>query len=304
MLKEGLSHTKYSKLRPIWQHRSGSRHSVPQLLWIDSPTLWKKGFLIRLKTVGSVENTLHHQLKEIFREKDAPIEVRLGRYRIDVVNGRRLVEIQRSGLSSIRDKIRNLCDQGYLVEVVKPVVARKQLVKLTRKNGRVSEERWSPKRGTILDFFDELLYFTRVFPHPNLKMIVPLIEVQEIRYPGQGRKRWRRKGNFLVQDRKILDVLETHQFSTVGDIQKLIPKLPKEFDTADLAKALGTRREEVQKIAYVLRKTGCAKEVGKRGNAIVCRMATQKEAAAELREKKTKRKTLKDVRAAIAAKAA
>jgi len=252
-----------------------------------------------------VENTLHHQLKEIFREEDTPIEVKLGRYRIDVINGKRLVEIQRSGLSSIRDKIRNLCDQGYLVDVVKPVVVRKQLVKLTRKNGKVESERWSPKRGTILDFFDELVYFTRVFPHPNLTMIVPMIEVQEIRYPGQGRKRWRRKGNFVVKDRKILDVHETFQFSKVSDIQKLIPKLPKEFDTADLAKALGIRRFEAQKIAYVLRKTGCAKEVGKRGNAILCRMATKKEAATELKEKQVaKRKTLRDVRAAIAGKAA
>ena len=198
-----------------------------------------------------MENTLHHQLKEIYREEDAPIEVKLGRYRIDVVNGKRLVEIQRSGLSSIRDKIRNLCDQGYLVDVVKPVVARKQLVKLTRKNGKVESERWSPKRGNILSFFDELVYFTRVFPHPNLTMIVPLIDVQEIRYPGQGRKRWRRKGNFLVKDRKILDVHETHQFSTVSDIQQLIPKLPKEFDTAELANALGIRRFEAQKLSLI-----------------------------------------------------
>lgn len=249
-----------------------------------------------------MENTLHHQLKEIYRDEGSDIEVKLGRYRIDVVNGRRLVEIQRSGLSSIRDKIRNLCEQGYLVDVVKPVVARKKLIKLSRKNGRVTEERWSPKRRTILDFFEELIYFTQVFPHPNLTMIVPLITVEEIRFPGQGRKRWRRKGNFQVEDRKILDVLESHQFSTVGDLQKLIPGLPKEFDTSELAKSAGVSRHEAQKIAYVLRKTGCATEVGKRGNAIVCQLVSSRDAKAMLKAKSSaRRKTLRDIRKEVKA---
>ena len=246
-----------------------------------------------------MENTLHHQLKEIYREENSEIEVKLGRYRIDVINGKRLVEIQRSGLSSIRRKIKNLCDDGFLVDVVKPVVARKKLVKLTRKNGRPTDSRWSPRKNDILNFFDELLYFTEVFPHPNLKMIVPLITVEEIRYPGQGRKRWRRKGSFLVKDRKMLELLESHEFSTVGDLQKLLPKLPKQWGTLELARAMSIRRSEAQKIAYVLRKTGTAKEVGKRGNSIQCRLTNSREARADLKEKKVKRKSIGEVRAYV-----
>ena len=246
-----------------------------------------------------MENTLHHQLKEIYREKDSEIEVKLGRYRIDVVNGKRLVEIQRSSLSSIRRKIKNLCEEGFLVDVVKPVVARKKIIKLTRKNGSESQARWSPKRGSILSFFDELIYFTDVFPHPNLRMIVPLITVEEIRYPGQGRKRWRRKGNFLVKDRKILEVLDSYEFSTVRHLQKLLPRLPKEWGTLELAKALSIPRWEAQKIAYVLRKTGTASEVGKRGNAIICQMTGAREARIELNAKKVKCKSIREVRAFV-----
>ena len=247
-----------------------------------------------------MENTLHHQLKELYREKDSEIEVKLGRYRIDVVNGKRLVEIQRSGLSSIRRKILRLCEEGYLVDVVKPVVTRKRIVKLTKQDGPVSHARWSPKRGNILSFFEELIYFTDVFPHPNLKMIVPLIAVEEIRYPGKGRKRRRRKGNFLVQDRKILEQFDSHEFSTVRDLQKLVPKMPKEWGTQELAKALQIPRWDAQKIAYVLRKTGTAKEVGKRGNAILCRWAKVAEAKADLKEKQSvKRKSIRDVRAFV-----
>ncbi len=236
-----------------------------------------------------METTLHRQLKEHYCDPDARIEVKLGRYRIDVVNGDRLVEIQRSGLAAIRDKVNCLCADGYQVDVVKPLVARKRLVKLTSENGVETSRRWSPLRATILNVFDELLYFTRVFPHPNLRMLIPLIDIEEVRYPGHGRRRRRRAGNFVVKDRFILDVHETHVFETVLDLQTLLPDdLPKKFDTAELAEGLSVSRDQAQRIGYVLRKTGVAQECGKRGNAILYKLVSKTAAARELRKKKTK----------------
>ena len=234
--------------------------------------------------LGRMETTLHRQLKERFMEEGSEIEVRVERYRIDVVTGNRLIEIQRSGLSSIRDKIRNLLDKNYRVEVVKPLVVRKQLVKLSRKNGKVVDRRWSPKRGTIMDVFDELLYFTRVFPHPNLRLICPMIEMQEIRYPGHGKRRRRRKGDFVVKDRLLTEIQETHVFDTAQDLHRLLPKkLPSPFDTKELAAGLKMHRGDAQKIAYVLRHTGSVELVGKRGNANLFELA---KAAKKRRKKK------------------
>jgi hypothetical protein len=238
-----------------------------------------------------METTLHRQLKEQFRLPGSQIEVKLGRFRIDVVNDDRLMEIQRSGLSSIRDKINKLLNDGFTVDVVKPLVARKRLIKLNKADGKEVDRRWSPLRGTILDLFDELVYFTRVFPHPNLKLITPLITIEEIRYPGQGKRRRRRKGDFIVQDRQILEMKEMHSFETVHDLQQLLPSsLPPEFDTKELASSLDIPRHQAQKIAYVMRKTGCIVETGKNGNAIVCRKVTKREAAKELKKKTPKRK--------------
>ena len=118
-----------------------------------------------------METTLHRQLKDCFRQSDSQLEVRLGRYRIDVVNGNRLVEIQRSGLASIRSKIQKLLEDGHVVDVVKPLIRRKRLIKLDSINGREVDRRWSPKKGSALSIFDELLYFTRVFPHPNFCLL-------------------------------------------------------------------------------------------------------------------------------------
>ena len=238
-----------------------------------------------------METTLHRQLKDYFRQSDSQLEVRLGRYRIDVVNGNRLVEIQRSGLASIRRKIQKLLEDGHVVDVVKPLIRRKRLIKLDSINGREVDRRWSPKKGSALSIFDELLYFTRVFPHPNLTLITPLIDIEEIRYPGQGKRRRRRKNAFQVKDQKILEMGEIVSYSTVRDLQKLLPKdLPRKFDTAELAQVLGIPRWEAQRIAYVLRKTFAAIETGKRGNAIVCRLATARESSKQLAAKRPKRK--------------
>lgn len=237
-----------------------------------------------------METTLHRQLKEQFREPGSRIEVKLGSYRIDVVNGNRLMEIQRSGLASIRDKINRLLDQGYLVDVVKPLVTRKRLIKLSHKNGAEVERRWSPLRGTILDLFDELIYFTRVFPHPNLTLITPLIQIEEIRFPGHGKRRRKRTGDFVVKDRMILEMGEAFTFQTVHDLHALLPKkLPRIFDTQQLADGLDIPRDQAQRIAYVMRKTGAAVETGKRGNAILCRLTTRKESRQALSMKKPKK---------------
>ena len=141
----------------------------------------------------------------------------------------------------------------------------------------------------LLNVFDELLYFTRVFPHPNLRMLIPLIEIEEVRYPGHGKRRRKRAGDFVVKDRFILDIHETHTFETVLDLQSLLPDdLPKKFDTKELAEGLNVPRHQAQRIGYVLRKTGVAKECGKRGNAILYKLVSKTEASRELRKKKTK----------------
>jgi hypothetical protein len=240
-----------------------------------------------------METTLHRQLKDYFRQSDSQLEVRLGRYRIDVVNGDRLVEIQRSGLASIRAKIQKLLEEGHVVDVVKPLIRRKRLVKLDAIDGREVDRRWSPKRGSELSVFEELLYFTRVFPHPNLTLITPLIDIEEIRYPGVGkRRRRRRKENaFQVKDQSILEMGEMVSYRSVRDLHDLLPDtLPKKFDTAELAEALSIPRWQAQQIAYVLRKTSAAKKTGKRGNAIVCRLATEKESERQLISRRPKRK--------------
>jgi hypothetical protein len=214
-----------------------------------------------------METTLHRQLKALYAGGEARTEQRLEGFRIDAVRGDELVEIQHGSLAAIRDKI-GLLVERHRVLVVKPLVVRKILVNLKRKGGKELGRKFSPKRGSILDLFDELVYFTRVFPHPNLTLETPLVEIEERRYPGHGRRRrWRGK-DYQVEDQRLLAVRSVERFAACADLWRILPRgLAAPFHTGHLADALGVRRWIAQRIAYCLRKTGAASVAGKQGNA-------------------------------------
>ena len=228
-----------------------------------------------------METSLHRQLKEFYAAGDAQVEARLGGYRIDVVADDRLVEIQHGSLAAIRDKIAALLRNKHRVLVVKPIVARKHIVRLDRKGGRILGRRASPKQGRVLDLFHEMVYFTRVFPHRNLTLEVPLVDIDEWRYPGHGRRRRWRKNDYVVQDQQLLQITETHRFEAGEDLLGLLPAgLPSPFHTGDLAELLGVRRWIAQRIAYCLRKMQIAEQIGKKGNACLYELPADKHRAA------------------------
>ncbi len=226
-----------------------------------------------------METSLHKQLKELYAGPRAKFEVPVGPYRIDVVNRGRLVEIQHGSLSAIRDKVRRLLDDDHLVTVVKPIVARKCLVKQAEKGGDVLQRRYSPKRGRLLDLFDELVHFTRVFPHRRLLLEVPLVEIEEWRYPGHGRRRRWRENDHVVEDQRLVEVRDTWRFRTGRDLARLVDgPLPGTFHTGHLAETLGVPRWIAQRMAYCLRHAKSIRQVGKQGNAALYRFCGRRPA--------------------------
>lgn len=226
-----------------------------------------------------METSLHRDLKGVYAGKDAQIEVLLGPYRIDAMAEDCLVEIQHGSLAAIRDKVRALLEEHTLV-VVKPIVAQKLLVKRACKDGPVVSRRTSPKRGKLLDVFDELVHFTRVFPHPRLTLEVPLVEVEEWRYPGHGRRRRWRQNDYQVEDQKLVAVHGNCRLRTAADLVDLVSSpLPQPFHTGDLAEALQVPRWVAQRITYCLRHMGAAREVGKQRNARLYELAPRRRAS-------------------------
>ena len=219
-----------------------------------------------------METSLHRQLKQLYADGGARVEAPLDNYRIDVISDDELIEIQHGSLAAIRPKVQRLLPD-HRVLVVKPIIVQKRLVKQLNRGGEVVGTRMSPKRGRVIDLFDELIYFTRVFPHHNLALDVPLVDVEEWRYPGHGRRRRYRRNDYQVEDRKLVTLHRVHRFRASDDLLQLVPReLPNPFHTGHLAATMDVSRGMAQRIAYCLRHMGGFREVGKTGNArLYCR---------------------------------
>ncbi len=217
-----------------------------------------------------MERSLHQQLKRFYAEDDSCTEVVMGRYRIDAVRGDELVEIQCASLAAIRDKCQSLLKQHRL-RIVKPVIARKRITKINKEGGKITSSRISPKRGTILDLFEELIYFTRVFPNPNLVLEVPIVCVEEIRMPRKQKRRRRWDKDYQVFDVQLESIDQTCEISQAHDLLEILAwrSRPDEFNTADIAAAVDRPRCVAQQIAYVLRKMGAIESIGRTKSGMI-----------------------------------
>ena len=221
-----------------------------------------------------METTLHQQLKQSYAQNDSQTEVTLGAYRIDAVRDDELIEIQCASLSAIRAKCQTLLKRHRL-RVVKPVVMRTRIAKIKRAGGKITSRRMSPKRGNVLDVFEELIYFTRVFPHKNLTIEIPLVHIEQVRSPARGRRRRSWHKNYQVKDTRLEAIESSVEIKEPTDLLDLI-ELPKDapsFNTADLANWTNLPRWKTQQIAYVLRKTGAVEVANRNRHGIVYRRA-------------------------------
>jgi len=226
-----------------------------------------------------METSLHKQLKLLYADSDSQTEVTVDSYRIDAIAGNELIEIQHASLAALRQKTERLL-KNHCVRIVKPIIENKILVKLDAKGGKVISRRRSPKRGSLLDLFEELIYFREIFPHRRLTIEAVLVDVEEWRYPGHGRRRrWSRRDH-EVEDQKLIEVRQVNRLRTATDLRKFLGvRLPKQFHTGHLAKRLNVKRQIAQRIAYCLRHAGAVHEVGKQGNARIYQFGKRADAA-------------------------
>lgn len=192
------------------------------------------------------------------------VESILGDYRVDVVRGDLLIEIQTRSFSSIRKKLRRLV-KDHMVRLVHPVPYMKWIVRLDGDEKQVGRRK-SPKRGRVEEVFRELVYMPDLLSDPNFELEVALVNMEEYLIDdGQGS--WRRR-RWSIHDRRMLNLHERHLYQAPADFLKLLPEsLPEVFTTRQLAKESKLRINLAQKMVYCLRNMGVLEQTGKKGRA-------------------------------------
>jgi hypothetical protein len=213
------------------------------------------------------ESPLHASLKAWYARPTDRLEVPVDGYVVDVVRGDLLIEIQTQNFSAIRDKLSQLTAR-HAVRLVYPVAQEKWIVKRAKSAGAETRRRKSPKRGTVEQVFTELVSLPQLVARESFSLEVLLIQEEEVRrYVGQ--RAWRRRG-WVVEERRLLDVVGGHRLRSPQDVAALLPAgLPDPFTTQDLARTMGQTRRLAQQMAYCLREMGAISQVGRRDRFIL-----------------------------------
>jgi hypothetical protein len=155
--------------------------------------------------------------------------------------------------------------KDHPLRLVYPIAQEKWIIKQHPEDGVITRRR-SPKRGQPLEVFKELVSFPALLGHNNFSLEVLMIREEEVRY-FDGKKGWRR-GGWVTDERRLIDVIERYHFQTPREIWSLIPaNLAEEFTTSDLAAVMQINKRFAQRVAYCLRAMDVIRQIGKRGHA-------------------------------------
>jgi hypothetical protein len=217
-----------------------------------------------------MESSLHRQLKEAFGPAlGGQTEVTADGFRADALGSDgEWIEVQSGPLGPLRPKLERLLPAGRQVRIIKPVITERRIVRRARRDGPALNVRRSPRRGSVVDVFDDLVGLARVFPHPGLRIAVLGVAIDEVRVPSRRRR-------YLVADRSLRAIQSREMLRDADDLWNLLPiELPVPFTTIDLAARLDRPVAFAQRVAYCLRLAGAACVCGKVGNRIVYRRAS------------------------------
>lgn len=210
------------------------------------------------------EQSLHEQLKEFYAREVGYVESKHGNYRVDVIRGDLLIEIQTSSFSNIRDKLKTLLRENR-VRLVHPIADEKWIVKINSKGEKISKRK-SPKKGRLEEIFYELVYLPNLFMNPNFELEVVTVDIEEY-WIDDGKGSWRRK-RWSIHDKKMLELNNRWLFSSPRDFFSLIPDtLPSEFTSIMLAKETGLSKRLAQKMLYCLANMEAINRIGRKGKA-------------------------------------
>ena len=219
----------------------------------------------RMSRIGLLnEKPLHASLKEWCKQPGDQCEVALDGFVIDIVRDDLLLEIQTGNFASIKSKLSNLILTHH-VRLVYPIAQEKWIIKLPKEEHSVATRRKSPRRGRAEDLFREMVSLPQFVMNTHFSLEVLLIKEEEVRrYEG---KRKRRRGGWVIEERRLLEVVTKTVYDGLADWRAFLPTDLGVFTARELAETIGVDIRLAQKMVYCLRQMTVVKSIGKRQRA-------------------------------------
>ena len=205
--------------------------------------------------LGLRESTLHRDLKSYYAYvHDGVIEQTVCGYRIDVLSGTQVYEIQTKEFYKIRPKIAKLMDEGYAVRVIYPIQGMLE-TKLPLGGVRRRKKKASPVKA-----FSELVYIAKLLPREELT--IEILKLHERATKSKARRN-------RVRNTRLVAILDRWLIQSPWDLLDLLPDLPVRFTTKDLVEANGLSKLLATRVAYTLHHSGISQKIGHRDRCVL-----------------------------------
>lgn len=220
------------------------------------------------KGIGTLgEKCLHAALKDYLCPDREQQEVAVGRYVADILCADGVIEIQTRGFERLREKLAYFLELGP-VTVVYPIAHRKWLSWIDEETGEVGKKRRSPKVGSVYDAFYELYKIKPLLSHPNLRLHLLLVDVEDYRRLN-GWSCDKKRGS--TRSQRIPTALAGELcVSSPTQYRLLVPDaLEASFTTKDYAAAAKLPLNRAQTALNVLCSVGAVRKAGKQGRLVL-----------------------------------
>ena len=215
------------------------------------------------------EKSVHAVLKRYLDPDPSHQEVPLLGYICDIFDGKGITEIQTANFQVLNRKLDVFLPE-YPVEVVHPIPHSKTLMWIDPETGEVSKPRKVSKKGTVYDAFRELYRIRTYLGHPNLRVSLFLIDLEEYRFL-DGWSRDRKRGSHRAE-RIPTALYDVVSFSSADDYRQLIPdSLDDVFTAAQFRKAAKVSDRAAGSGIALLMQLSLVERIGKEGRAYLYR---------------------------------
>ena len=152
--------------------------------------------------------------------------------------------------------------------MVYPLPRLKWLYWIDKQTFEITKKRKSPKIGSIYDAIQELYKIRLLLNHPNLRLCIILVDIDEYRYL-DGWSADKKKGSTRY-NRIPVEIIEEIYINSTDEFIALIPEqLSDQFTSKDYKAAAKINLHDAQTALNILNYVNIAKRVGKQGNSYV-----------------------------------
>ncbi len=216
------------------------------------------------------EKRIHKVLKDYFEPDKVYQEVPFLGYVADIKNPDGIVEIQTGSLAPLYPKLAAFLPESP-VTLVHPMIENKTLSWIDPQSGDISPRRKSPLHETTVDGLADLYNIRSHLSHPNLRIRLVFIDVDEYKYR-DGRSKDGKKGSHRYE-RIPVAVNSIVCLDSVKDYIELIPEAVRGMKDGFTAKDYAAAIKKNPRYAYysltALLNAGAVKKVGKIKNSFV-----------------------------------